>query len=105
MILNEEDRQAIVAEIAEMTRPPALRPEEVTAAMVAEMEGILPRKASYGLEREWRKRRLRKRKVQVDSHRPWAYSKAPAVTDSVTNGDGDKPDLDGLRYAPYPKRG
>ena len=87
--MEEAARQA-VAEIAEMTRPPALKPGEVTAAMVAEMEGILPRQASYRLERDWRKGLFHRRKVQVGSHRQWAYSIVAPVTDSVTNGDRDK---------------
>lgn len=95
--ITDAELKCVVAEIAAMTRPPTLRPGEVTAAMVAEAEGILPRKASYRLEREWVKRRLRKRRVQEGSHRPWAYSKP--------HDTGDGPDPDGLRYAPYPKRG
>ncbi len=96
--MTDADRQAIVAEIAEMTRPPALKPHEATAAMVAEMEDIMPRQASYRLERDWRKGLFHRRKVQVGSHRQWAYSIVAPVTDSVTNGDQDKPGSDELEF-------
>ena len=94
--MTDADRQAIVAEIAEMTRPPALKPGEVTAAMIAVEEGILPRQASYRLERDWRKGRLHKRKVQVEAHRPWAYSIVAPATASVAGADDDEPDANVL---------
>ena len=89
--MNDTDRRAIVAEIADLIRPPRLEPGvEVTAAMVAEQEGILPRTAAYQLEKAWRAKQLQKRRVHVGSHRPWAYRIVTSVTDSVTDGASSK---------------
>ncbi len=71
--MNEADRQAIVAEIAELTRPPSLEAGEITTVMLAEQEGITRRTASYRLEKGWEDELLTRREIKHDSHRTWAY--------------------------------
>jgi len=83
--ITNADLQKAVAEIAALIRPPTLEPGEVTAAMIAKQEKILPRKAAYQLEKAWSEGTLTKRKIKVDAHKPWAYRIVAPVTDSVTN--------------------
>ncbi len=71
--MDESDRQAIVAEIAELTRPPTLEPGEVTTVMLAKREGITRRMAFYRLEKGREDELLTRREIKHDNHRIWAY--------------------------------
>lgn len=87
MILSEDDRLAIVAEIAALTEPARLEAGEITKMMLAELKNIPPHKATNRLNRGVREGILKVRLVKFDGKWTNAYSRADSVTESVTNGE------------------
>lgn len=89
MILNEEDRLALVASIAGILDPPRLEPHEITKRMLAEFKDIPLHKATNLLKRGVRLKQLKMRRVKLDGK--WMNAYSEAATESVTNVE---PDID-----------
>jgi len=87
VILSEDDRLAIVAEIAALTEPARLEAGEITKVMLAELKNIPLHKAANRLNRGVREGTLKVRLVKIDGKWTNAYSIIAPVTESVTNGE------------------
>ena len=101
MIVTEEDRLALVAEIAALTAPPRLEEGEITSLMLAESEGITRRQAAYQLDRacEGDSPLLTRREIKHGGRKLNAYRKiVHSVTEPVTNVKGAEPDIDKLEF-------